>query len=382
MKRKAIAWLMPFLFLPALQAQNSWEAKLLPGFLVPHHADMAEMMKHTAGIEIGRQWRIDSAGTAAIRQHHPLAGIGFTYFQLGSDIAGKAFALNLFYEAGIPVGKNSSLRARLSTGAGYLTAQFHPFNNPKNGAIGSHVNGYMQLLTYMASPIGRHTTLTYGIGMSHFSNGNWGQPNLGINLPSLALGLQFNDHNTHYLPLRHNRGNHIIWEFSLRAGKRQMSIDDPRNIANYMIETIWNYPHNQIRNWRGGLNIYYDRTYLFEKFQPLPKGRPDQVVEVALTGGHEYRINRVGFITDMGFYLYRPDRSKRMYYEAVGIKYYLNDQLMVMTRLKAHLSSADYFEWGITYALHGKRYSKPGFGNALRWQFSGFKPIEAEHLNF
>jgi hypothetical protein len=79
MKRKAIAWLIPFLSLPHIHAQNSWEAKLLPGFLVPHHADMAEMMKHTAGIEIGRQWRIDSAGTAAIRQHHPLAGIGFTY---------------------------------------------------------------------------------------------------------------------------------------------------------------------------------------------------------------------------------------------------------------------------------------------------------------
>jgi hypothetical protein len=381
MKKKAILWLFICPFLQLTHAQHSWEARYLPGFLVPHHADMVEMMAHTSGIEVGRQWKLDSGGIVEKIQDHPTAGIGITYFHLGKSVNGEAYTIQGFYEAGRPFLKTSSLRARLCVGAGYLTKQFNVVSNPLNRAIGSNINGFMQITTYVQTPIAKRTDMLLGIGLSHFSNGNWGQPNLGINLPSLLFGLKQNGQKNKYVHMNYLRGSNVIWEFSARMGKRQMSIDDPRNIATYMVESLWNYPHNAIRNWRGGINVFFDRTYLFEKFQPLPKGRIDQITEIALMGGHEYRVNKLGFIADFGVYLYRPDRSKRMYYEAVGLKYYVNSNWILMTRLKAHLTSADYFEWGVCYSLTSKQTSKPGFGNSMKWLFGGFKS-QKNHNDF
>lgn len=373
MKFAALFWLGMFCSLQAAKAQQSWECKVLPGFLIPHNAGMTEMMSHITGFEVGRQWRIDSGGAVDRRQNHPVAGVGFSYFDLGKSINGKALCLQAFYEAGIGISANTSLRARLSVGTGYLTKQFDAFTNPMNRAIGSHVNGFMQAFGYVQTALSPRVDMQLGLGMSHFSNGNWGQPNLGINLPSLMFGLKAKDPNHAYVPLKVQRGTNIKWEFGARVGKRQMSIDDPRNIATYLLEGIWNYPHNDIRNWRGGLNVYFDRTYVFQKFQPLPQGRIDQITEIAIMGGHEYRINKLGFVTDVGVYLYRPDRSKRMYYEAVGLRYYVSPNLVLVSRLKAHLTSADFFEWGLTWVIDSKQHSNPGFGNALKWFFTGFK---------
>lgn len=377
MGQRTLLWLI-CLSTSILQAQHSWETRVLPGFLVPHNAGMAEMMSHIVGLEVGRQWRLDSGGSVDKRQNHPVAGIGLSYFDLGKSINGKALCLQGFYEAGISVSKNTSLRARLSVGTGYLSKEFNPFTNPQNRAIGSHVNGFMQAFGYIQTALSARMDMQFGLGMSHFSNGNWGQPNLGINLPSLMLGLKMKDQGTSYVHMKTKRGNLVKWEVGARMGKRQMSIDDPRNIATYMVEGIWNYPHNDIRNWRGGINVFFDRTYLFEKFQPLPKGRIDQITEIAITGGHEYRVNKLGFVTDLGFYIYRPDRSKRMYYEAVGLRYYINPKLILTSRLKAHLTSADYFEWGLTYVFTTKQSSAPGFGNCMKWFFTGLRSQKSE----
>ncbi|MBS3915166.1 MAG: acyloxyacyl hydrolase [Bacteroidetes bacterium] len=337
---------------------------------------MQNQMRHVFGVEIGRQWRIDSGGNIDRRQHHPVAGTGLVFFNLGSSVNGHGYAWNGFYEAGIPLGSKTSLRFRLSVGIGYLDKQFELNNNRWNRAIGSHVNGFMQALGYFESPLGKRVDMQLGLGLSHYSNGNWGQPNLGINLPGLVLGLKYKDKGTRYTPTRAPLENKMAWEFSFRAGKRQMSIDDPRNIVNYLVDAVWSYPHNEIRRWRGGINVFYDRTYLFEKFQPMPKATLGRVTEIAITGGHEYKFNKLGLVTDLGVYIYRPDSRKRMYYEAIGLRYYATKNLIFFNRLKAHLTSADYFEWGITWQIHGKNETKPGFVNAFRSFVSFFQPVE------
>lgn len=374
---KAKYWLFTIFIWPLhLFSQGQWEAKYLRGFIIPHHQHMTEMMSSMNGFELSRSWKVDSSGTVALKQHKPIVGIGVQYFHLGKAINGFAYGISGYYEAGKKLSGQTSLRVRLSVGAGYLTEQFDIFKNPLNKAIGSHVNGYMQILSYIETAINQNWNTKIGIGLSHYSNGNWGMPNLGINLPGLVLGLGKKQNNLNYVPIRHSRGNQVLWEFAVRSGKRQMTVDDPKNIAVFMGELSWNYPHNNIRGWRGALNIFLDRTYLYEKFQPLPNGSLSEITEIALSAGHEYKINRIGFTADLGVYLYRPNDTKRKYYEALGLKYYVTSQLSVITRLKAHLTSADYFEWGVNYIFAKKQQSQPGFGNCFKWFFSGLKSVE------
>jgi Lipid A 3-O-deacylase (PagL) len=358
------------------QSQHGWEAKVLPGFLVPHHSDMANQAAHVTGFEFGREWKVDSMGFIAKRQQEPYAGIALSYFNLGNSINGNAFTIQNFYDAGIKLHGNTTLRGRFSVGLGYLTKEYNNVTNPMNRSIGSNFNGFMQILTYVQTPISKRTFLNLGIGMSHYSNGNWSMPNLGINLPSMVLGFKYRENNTKYLhSLRtYTVPNRIQWQFSARMGRRQIGIDNPKNIANYLLEADIIYPHNAFRLWRVGVVSFFDRTYVYEKFQALPnKIRPDQITEIAIQCGHEYRIGRFGFVTDLGFYIYRPDKTKRMYYEGVGLKLYVNENLVLINRLKAHLTSADYFEWGLCYNFTSNHRVRPGFVNGWKWVLSGFK---------
>lgn len=211
--------------------------------------------------------------------------------------------------------------------------------------------------------------------MIHYSNGNFGQPNLGINMPCLFLAAKQSDgNNNYYKPLYPENPNTVEWQPSLRFGKKQMSMDDPRNIFNYVAELKVLYPYKPWRFWTAAINGFYDRTYVYTKFQPLPKAGLNKSAEISISGGHEYRVGRVGMVADLGFYLYRPDDTKRKYYQALGVKYYISPSLTAMVLMRTHLSMADYLEWGISYRIHTKATVKPGFKEGFKWAFRGFKP--------
>ena len=374
MFRAASITIFSIFLLNSAKAQNGWAFRAYPGFLAAHHEDMQAMSSHSLAFEIAREWKIDSAGWIAKSQRNPTAGLGAGYMGLFKDINGRVFSAFAYYDAGIAGKGKTTLRARLATGAGYLTRDWDPFLNRKNRAIGSNINGMMQVAFYIQTPLSKSSQLQTGLTMIHFSNGNWSQPNLGINMPSLFLGIKQNGtNNRYYKPRMPENWKTSELQFSARIGKRQMSMDDPTNIVNYLLEAKYFYPHKPHRYWTCGLVYYFDRTYTYEKFHPLLKPTMSNASEIAITGGHEYRIGRVGFVADMGFYLYRPADTKRMYFQALGLKYYATPNLVIMNRLKAHLTSADFFEWGIAWQFKTKESVTPGIKGGLRWLGNGCK---------
>ncbi len=355
-------------------AQQGWAFRSYPGFLAAHHEDMQAMSSHSLAFEIAREWKLDSAGWLAKSQRNPYVGVGTGYMGLFKHINGNVLSGFAYYDAGISGNNKTSLRVRLATGFGYLTKEWDAFLNPRNRAIGSHVNGMMQVAVYVQSKLSNRIRLQTGITLIHFSNGNWSQPNLGINMPSLFLGVKQLDQTTkHYKPLEKPDWRKSELQFSARLGKRQMSMDDPKDIMNYLIEAKYYYPHKPHRYWTCGLIYYFDRTYVYDKFHPLGKSTLASTTELAVTSGHEYRIGRVGFVADVGIYLYRPDDTKRRYFQALGLKYYVTPNLVLMNRLKAHLTSADFFEWGLAWQFKTKETVTPGIKGGLRWLGNGLK---------
>ncbi|MBL7812022.1 MAG: acyloxyacyl hydrolase [Bacteroidetes bacterium] len=362
--------------------QHNWGFRTLPGFLVPHHEDMQAMMAHTTAFELTREWRLDSSGILFKRHRNPFVGLGLNYMDLGNSINGKAFTFFACYDLGLLGTQKWSLRGRLGVGTGYLTKMYSQAN-PMNRAIGSHFNGFMQVLGYMQYQPSKRLAFQLGLGLSHHSNGNFSQPNLGVNEPSLFVGCKLSDYARKISnpDLGTTRVHTVQWQLGFRLGLRQISVDDEMNFTIAIADLMIQYPQNPVRRWRLGICYYYDRTYQYTKFQPMPGARLDRASEIAISGGQEYRIGRVGFTGDLGVYVYRPDRTKRAYYEALGLRYYVNDHLVVMNRLKAHLTSADFFEWGICYSINGRRGVNPGFGKGLRWLGSPFRR-KPPHLNF
>lgn len=374
--KKTACILLSLLGVGKTLSQHAWSFRVYPGFLAAHHEDMQAMGSHVLGLEASREWRIDKDGALSKNQKQPFAGVGVNHIRLFNDINGNVSSLFGYYDAGFYGDEKLSLRFRLTTGVGMLSRQWDVYTNPRNRAIGSRFNGMMQAAVYVQTPVTSRKQIQLGLSLIHYSNANFGQPNLGINMPCLFLSMKQSDGTDHYYRPRYpDFFNKVEWQPAFRLGKRQMSMDDPRNIVNYLAELRMLYPHKNkpYRLWTAAVTGFYDRTYVYTKFQPLPSSPLNKIAELSFSLGHEYRVGRVGMVTDLGFYLYRPDDTKRMYYQALGVKYYASNRITAMVRLRTHLSMADYMEWGLSYRIFSKNPVKPGFREGCKWVFRGFK---------
>lgn len=354
------------------------ELRLHAGFLAPHNPTMVNMFQHTFSLELNVGSKPPGNEISEKLLRNPYWGGGLKIMNYRTPLAGYAISPFVYFDFGVSRASKRQLRGRFATGAGYITQPFDLQNNRQNRAIGSHVNGFMQLNLYFQKQI-KQSAVHFGLTFSHHSNGNWKQPNLGINVPSVCLAyrpgaFKISEKSAKPFPIPSLITNRLEWHLSARIGRKQVSIDDPRIFYPIILDASLNYPKSITSNIRLGSKIYLDKSYVFRNFEPMPTNpNPGRFTEISIFVGHEYRVGRIGFSTDLGFYVYRPDDRKRMYYEALGLKYYVSKHLVIFQGLKAHLTSADFLEFGLQYNIFSKRKVKPGIGNSFRWIFSGYK---------
>jgi hypothetical protein len=228
----------------------------------------------------------------------------------------------------------------------------------------------------------RRASAQLNVGMTHFSNGNWSQPNLGVNMPYVSMSYKYKlDLGAKQLKRMQSHQNALkqlnsafeanrnitlsnrTWGLvgGFRVGRRQMEIDQEANFTTGIVELLVerSYSYEEFTNNKNlrsfsahphwGLTMFMDRSYQYNKPNPLPAYNFINTTELAAIVGNRYVFGRVGVLTDIGVYLYRPSDSKRRYFQALGLSYFVNQHLILTARLKVHLSSADYIEWGMGY---------------------------------
>ena len=80
---------------------------------------------------------------------------------------------------------------RLGNGISYITKKYDPFENKKNIAIGSHINGFVNLQFSWIKQFNR-VYFGGGIDFSHISNAKLKTPNQGLNTLTGFLTAGFN----------------------------------------------------------------------------------------------------------------------------------------------------------------------------------------------
>ena len=325
-----------------------------PGFLVAHRDDSKNLEAHIHGFElqISKQ---QSVQPWAKHYNKPEICMGFMYMNLGQpDLTGRVFAAMPGIETSLLSGKNSEIRMRFSTGLAYLTKKFDVYENRRNQAIGSHVNGVMQgFLTYKKKFPNVPMQVQAGVGLTHFSNGSFRVPNLGVNMPSLFFG-------THYLidqkpsknPIK-DTINPVSWQVYAAYAFKERSLTRTTgfNILNVGVTHLKNV--NIKRSWRFGSDIFLDKTHHFidNPNSDLKGLGPMEVTELGFFVGHQLLISRVYFKTDIGIYAYKPSNNKFITYQRLGFNYHFNQKFYLITSLKTHFGIADHFTWGLGYRL-------------------------------
>lgn len=355
----------------AFYKTSEWSAQLMGGYLIPHHSDMMAMYRHATGINVKYRSAINQPNGQGANIDKITYGYTFNLLNLGSEVTGYAIGAG-----GVVMPQSGKYNYWiLGMGIGYLTKRYDEFTNPRNPAIGSHLNGMMHLGYHLDA--GRYLNeqgwkMYAEAGLVHFSNANWRQPNFGVNIPYLSIGAKrtlflitdgkgkANSASWKHikqigassppLKLRLQSPQHLL---GFRLGRRQIELDQRRTFVNAVLEYNCEFPKGLLGpRLRVGANVFFDKSYMYKKFGLKSDAISlNDFTEVAISAGSHWEYGKWGFIVDAGFYLFRPDDTKRRYYEGVGVSYKATQRMYLIARLKAHLSSADYMEWGVSYRL-------------------------------
>ncbi len=355
----------------AFYKTSEWSAQLMGGYLIPHHSDMMAMYRHATGINVKYRSAINQPNGQGANIDKITYGYTFNLLNLGSEVTGYAIGAG-----GVVMPQSGKYNYWiLGMGIGYLTKRYDEFTNPRNPAIGSHLNGMMHLGYHLDAGryLNEHGWKMYAeAGLVHFSNANWRQPNFGVNIPYLSIGAKrtlflitdgkgkANSASWKHvkqigassppLKLRLQSPQHLL---GFRLGRRQIELDQRRTFVNAVLEYNCEFPKGLLGpRLRVGANVFFDKSYMYKKFGLKSDAISlNDFTEVAISAGSHWEYGKWGFIVDAGFYLFRPDDTKRRYYEGVGVSYKATQRMYLIARLKAHLSSADYMEWGVSYQL-------------------------------
>ena len=133
---------------------NHLSVGIMKGFLMPHHEDMQQMYAHIQGVQLqylstDLTWENNKKFKNGNLKYAQRLGFIISAIDLGTTISGRAYSGGLLVSndlvsnQGKEINWRSSLKFAL--GLGYITQRYDAVSNPENRAIGSHINGYMQL---------------------------------------------------------------------------------------------------------------------------------------------------------------------------------------------------------------------------------------------
>lgn len=277
---------------------------------------------------------------------YPEWGVGYYFADLGNEKElGNANALFAFVNIPLINGKKFQLRYKLSGGLAYL--------NKGNVAIGSPVNIYIDACLHTKIALGKQLYLVNSFGATHFSNGAIKTPNLGLNLFSYRIGLQYNLENTKAinkqleLPEIDSK-NFISSVFSM--GVKEIKDTDGKDfiIVTGAVDYLRRINHKH--KIGAGLDVFYDES-LFYTMNPDSSLKLDDndIMRYGIHISSEVQIYRFVLGVNLGAYLKANYTDDGKIYQRVALRYLISKSLFANVSLKTSKGVAHFVEWGIGY---------------------------------
>lgn len=332
-------------------------ASVTGGYVWAHKGSVDNLKAHVYGGLIGFRYQ-----TGNRRQWHrifnqPACGVDFLYMNYGTpNIIGSVYAIIPYTE--FPIFKVGTWRfnLKIGTGLGYITQPYDVGTNVTNSTIGSHLNVDLNAHGVINIPFNKKSELLLAGGVTHFSNGNFKMPNLGVNTPELKIGyVYYLGQKTIENPLPDNMDTtRNTYNVSLAFGSKYTDYIFPNRVTVGVARFKYLRSLSAKSKFGGGLDLFYDEGnfYAENRTGTALKGKPIDALEVGVNIGHELQLGHLAAIADVGTYLYQKNKVKGPIYQRVGLRYNFTKKVAAYTAIKLHFARADYIEWGITYSLN------------------------------
>lgn len=315
----------------------------------------------------------------------PVMGVSINGGSMGNEaVLGHYLAVMEEISFEKRIGINWFWAPRLSMGAAWFSKPHDEFDNPENIVIGSRFTFFVSAGIMGGRKISPLTDLFAKIQLLHASNSHFKLPNVGMNLPMVALGMRYSmnckketESNSQKDTTPLKTSSRIAFHVRVALGINEFgSSTHPVNGQKYPVYLAAFYfskmfsPVNKVT---AGIEAWYNKgVYDFIVSQEFyDDERHTKSCAAAITFGHEFLLGHVGLITTGGIYFYNPfykDRLKQNEIDGIkdnlkayiparlGVQYYLKNtnysdgkNLFVGVYIKTNFGQADFLETGLGY---------------------------------
>jgi len=337
---------------------HSVSIETIKGFIHEHAQEVGHLIidqpvgiiasydKHTYG---ARPWES--------RYNYLDVGYSLYYIDYKNPTVGKTIAVMPHYN--FYFNKNHEQRSdfifKMAFGLGYNTNPYDRVLNNKNNFFGSKMSFGTQLQLRYDYQLTSRLSLKSGLSIIHFSNASIRRPNKGVNIVTGSIGLRYsltNDKIERLVVDNSFDKRSIMYNIGLSFGSSETTTIGAGSFPFYVLHTSAQKRIGYKSALQVGTDFFITQSIREDiKYDPTLEGKRPDYKRVGLFVGHEWYINRLSLVTQVGYYVYRPYDSFQPIYQRINLKYYINDLIFAGFSLKTHYAKAEAAEFGIGIQL-------------------------------
>lgn len=358
----AVLIMTPFVL---CQAQKQWGITYAHGYNIPAYSESPTTERTSPFISIFH--RVKTLGDSSILGQYyggPDLNLHAFYQNLGNDQV-MGHALGFVPELRFQVGRKRTSRwyGGIGLGIGWVNRPWDKVDNPLNTALGTPWNIYAQAGIEYQYPVNEDWLLHFEFAMHHMSNSFFSFPNLGVNLPSLGVGLTYQTEDK-------NRSSRLKEDrvvaktgirpfFRLIYGITERGFDGPKfgvYGGGIGIRKAFR-PHRTVL--LGAEYMFDESNYFFVSRASGSESRGREKARRYLVFlGHEYHFGYMSFVTEAGIYLSDQFNKQSIFSTKAGFQFFplhqfyrKKHQFSIGVYIRAYGLRADFFEINANYRI-------------------------------
>lgn len=328
----------------------------------PHRPIIANLTYPYRGVEVKFGWQSIGKKPWQVAYRYPSYGLGLNYSTFKTEILG--IPTSLFFFTSFPQINSKIININLDVnfGLSYGINPYDKINNPQNFSTGSTVNAFFGIYLEQSIHIDKKIDIVLSEGLTHYSNGAMGYPNLGLNVfPSIKIGFRNHQFETTKLNRSLNPLYKKNWQLSFYIGGGIKTLFAAKPLYRELVLQPSIYYRT---SYKRRIGLSYDIIYneAITGIWTRSNESGGELITQAVLLSHEFLINRFTIITQIGMYVVNLPFDKVAYSKydidsivsRLGIGFHLTPWMKIVLNLKSHYVKAEYIETGLVFNLNLK----------------------------
>lgn len=329
------------------------------GFLIAHRPYMSHLVKdRNNAFELEFSQQDNRRNFTSNDYRFPSRGFSLHYQDYGyKDVLGSSYSLLQFTKFNlIQKEKFGFLDLRIGAGFGYITRKYDALTNPKNNAIGSGINAFVNFQLGYEKYV-KNFLFGFGLEISHFSNAAIKMPNLGLNTPMCYAKIGYAIKSREIWKPDTNPVIDILPRYSnkfqfylISSVKQNLPGNNP---SKYLPVIAAHASYCKYINFKwdleAGIDIIYNQANRVKyDDQVFSFG---ETIQAGIYFGAAANFYKSQIFFGLGGYVYNKINPAGWVYNRIGYRYKITPHLTALTAIIANIGIADYLEIGIGYRL-------------------------------